>query len=232
MPCTAFSHSSVAIPLCFSSRAPFSAIPSVMLGRTRHRRHVAATLELFGPLVFAIFSLTCCSWCSSFPASVSCAAHRTVVDLAHSISVSLRIRHRQKIGLLVVVSFSLLAIVAAMVRVARVTQFQSSSDQTCQSMTFRSSSPIALFSLVSFLLVLLLGNILLMVRAKSRGWKRYHNLVCGGKLYGLVLRLRCTIETPVPYPVRPCPVHECWFIRIQLCICPPPSRLTHDLTSS
>jgi hypothetical protein len=83
------------------------------------------------------------------------------VDLAHSFSVSLRIRHRQKIGLLVVVSFSLLAIVAAMVRVARVTQFMSSSDQTCQSMTFRSSSPIALFFLVSYPLSAALGEYLI-----------------------------------------------------------------------
>ncbi|KAE9363821.1 hypothetical protein N431DRAFT_497598 [Stipitochalara longipes BDJ] len=44
--------------------------------------------------------------------------------------LTLKIERRQKIGLLVVVSLSVLAIMAAIVRVARVTQFNSSSDET------------------------------------------------------------------------------------------------------
>ena len=53
-------------------------------------------------------------------------------NLADSFSATLKIQRRQKIGLLVVVSLSVLAIIAAKVRVARVTQFNSSSEEACQ----------------------------------------------------------------------------------------------------
>ncbi|PMD47714.1 hypothetical protein L207DRAFT_376760, partial [Hyaloscypha variabilis F] len=77
-------------------------------------------------------SPTCSSYLGTLWATGICNILVDVLLLVFIIPriLSLRIRHRQKIGLLVVVSFSLLAIVAAMVRVARVTQFQSSSDQT------------------------------------------------------------------------------------------------------
>jgi hypothetical protein len=56
--------------------------------------------------------------------------HRT--NVAHLFAVSLKIDRGQKAALLAIVSLALLVIVAAIVRLARVIQFNASSDQACE----------------------------------------------------------------------------------------------------
>lgn len=52
--------------------------------------------------------------------------------MAHLFAVSLKIDRGQKAALLAIVSLGVLVIVAAIVRLARVTQFNASSDQACE----------------------------------------------------------------------------------------------------